>query len=317
MTWWNEFVTWLQTVDGHRSVFLGTVVFVAVIVGVVITGLIVSSAVKRLLAQHHREQKNNVIATLVDAATEAAAWKSLPTAVQLQSDRASAQAETLLRLSPIKGSGIAANWAAHELERLKGVDENAAGTVTVAEFRDRLIEWRNKPGRARKRFIADLERWSYLDTATPAADPATSLGTVEQPAAQPVAIPEAETVAATAPVQAPAAKVVEPTPVASTPAPARDSEPDEAPAASTDEITTPPAADPTIPTIALATPSGRAASHETEQLLADIDALEVRGSRRQVEEFSPVGAPSDGADTGPSAPIQRRESSGSEPQGTL
>lgn len=306
MQWWNEFVTWLQTVDGKRSIFLGAVVLVSVIVGVIVTSSIVRGSIKRLINQQQRELKNNVIATLVDAAAEAASWNTLPAAVQVQSDRSSAQAETLLRLLPVKGAGIAANWAAHELDALKRSSPREVGATpaSITEFRDRLIEWRNKPARAKKGFISDLERWSYLDTANPASDPAVAIAAVASEAD-----PAAET-----------AVVVE---TAAEPKPEREGERTTEASAPADPVTPPPpAVESTVPetpaaapseqpTIALATPPRRATTDETERLLADVDALEVRNAPRPVEEFAPVPA------VNSSEPQQRRDERGSEPQGTL
>ncbi|NQX10082.1 hypothetical protein HQQ80_00385 [Microbacteriaceae bacterium VKM Ac-2855] len=317
MQWWNEFVTWLQTIDGHRSVFLAAVVLVAVVVGVVISGLITSGAIRRLLATQQRELKNNVIATLVDAAAEASAWESLPPAVRVQSDRASAQAETLLRLLPIKGAGVAANWAAHELEALKRGSSEAKDATTVAVFRERLIEWRNKPGKARKKFVADLERWSYLDTAAPQVDPrraAPAAVASEAPReVEPVVVaptgfekPVADTAKDSGSVNSPAAiepdtsesATTEPTAVGST------ADESKATISRSPETTA-------VPTIALETPHGKPSTDETERLLADIDALEVRSNPRPVEEFSPVAAVIRSTET------PRSGNSGSEPQGTL
>ena len=64
---------------------------------------------------------------------------------------------------PVAGAGTAASWAEHEIAELK---RNSASFSydsghALDELRDRLIEWQAKPGRARKLFKADLERWSY------------------------------------------------------------------------------------------------------------------------------------------------------------
>ncbi|NQX27610.1 hypothetical protein HQQ81_09675 [Microbacteriaceae bacterium VKM Ac-2854] len=331
MQWWNEFVTWLQTIDGHRSIFLGAVVLVSVVIGVLVTAAVVRGSIKRLIAQQQRELKNNVVATLVDAAAEAASWKTLPAAVQVQSDRASAQAETLLRLLPVKGAGIAANWAAHELDALKRSSSTEIGATpaSITDFRDRLIEWRNKPARAKKGFITDLERWSYLDTATPESDPAvaiaaaaTETATPSKTAAPSEAAAPSETVAtqksavSTETASAPAstttsAASAQPAPIVEKTS-AQAQEPAVA-AASAEATNSAPSTlvAPEQSTIALATPPRRATTDETEKLLADVDALEVRNAPRQVEEFAPVPAVS----TPESAP--RRDDRGPEPQGTL
>jgi hypothetical protein len=327
MQWWNEFVTWLQTIDGHRSIFLAAVVLVSVVVGVLVTAAVVRGSIKRLIAQQQREQKNNVIATLVDAAAEAASWNTLPASIQVQSDRASAQAETLLRLLPVKGSGVAANWAAHELEALKRASPTTTGAApaSITEFRDRLIAWRNKPARAKKSFITDLERWSYLDTATPESDPAVTIAAVApQAVTTPEPAPAQGGTTETVTVDADDAAVAEPTPstqtsstepastepaVAQTTTPLDPAEPaaQDEPAHATPEAPVTPERSP----IALATPPRRATTDETEKLLADVDALEVRNAPRPVEEFAPVSAA-----TSPDAASQRGER-GSEPQGTL
>lgn len=83
------------------------------------------------------------------------------------SDRAVGQADILVRLLPIKGAGAAANWASHQLAEMKRNSATFGYQLdpAIAEFRDRLIEWQNKPGRARRIFQNDLERWRYESAA--------------------------------------------------------------------------------------------------------------------------------------------------------
>jgi hypothetical protein len=99
----------------------------------------------------------------VDAATEASVWNSLTPAEQVLSDRAVGQTDIMVRLLPIKGAGVAANWASHQLSELKRHSATFGYQLdpAIAEFRDRMIEWQNKPRRARKIFQDDLERWRY------------------------------------------------------------------------------------------------------------------------------------------------------------
>ena len=74
----------------------------------------------------------------------------------------------MVRLLPIKGAGIAANWAGHQLAELKRASATFGYQLdpAIAEFRDRLIEWQNNPRRARKIFQGDLERWRFENTDT-------------------------------------------------------------------------------------------------------------------------------------------------------
>ena len=83
-------------------------------------------------------------------------------------DRAVGQADIQVRLMPITGSGIAANWAAHQLAELKRTSATFGYELepAVIEFRDRLIDWQNRPARARKIFRNDLDRWTLQNSTT-------------------------------------------------------------------------------------------------------------------------------------------------------
>ena len=83
-------------------------------------------------------------------------------------DRAVGQADIQLRLLPIKGSAVVANWAAHQLAELKRTSATFGYQLEPAllEFRDRLIEWQHRPARARKVFLSDLDRWKAASTTS-------------------------------------------------------------------------------------------------------------------------------------------------------
>lgn len=160
---WNDFVDWLLSYDTRAVLFAAVVLAVAVIVSGLLAAWISRGAVRGLLNRAERDQKTTAIAALVDAATEASVWNSLTPQEQVLSDRAVGQADILVRLLPIKGSGLAANWAAHQLAELKRNSATYGYQLdpAIAEFRDRLVEWQEKPGRARRAFQSDLERWRY------------------------------------------------------------------------------------------------------------------------------------------------------------
>ncbi|WP_104199134.1 hypothetical protein [Cryobacterium sp. Y29] len=168
MEWWNNFVAWFTDVSTQPMIFTAVVFIGAIIIASVLAALISRGAIKRLITQRDREIKVAAIATLVDAATEASVWNSLTPQEQVMSDRAVAQADIQVRLLPIRGSGIAANWAAHELYELKRTSATFGYQLEPAlvEFRDRLIEWQNKPARARKIFQGDLDRWKLQNSST-------------------------------------------------------------------------------------------------------------------------------------------------------
>lgn len=166
MQWWNEFLDWFGADETRPVLFSAAVLALAVIVAGLLAAGIASRATTRLLRHNDREQKNAAIAALVDAATEASVWNSLTPQEQVLSDRAVGQADIRVRLLPIKGAGLAANWATLQLAELKRNSATFGYQLepAIAEFRDRLIEWQYKPARARRVFLEDLDGWQGLTT---------------------------------------------------------------------------------------------------------------------------------------------------------
>ncbi|QAY73836.1 hypothetical protein ET445_11260 [Agromyces protaetiae] len=161
MQWWNDLISWLESTAARPTVFSAAILFVAVLAAGLLAAWIASGAIKRLVAQRDRELKTAAISALVDAATEASVWNSLTPQEQVLTDRAIGQADILVRLLPIRGSDVTANWAAHQLHELKRASATFGYQLdpAVAEFRDRLIDWQRRPSRARRQFQNDLGRW--------------------------------------------------------------------------------------------------------------------------------------------------------------
>ncbi|MGW9629257.1 hypothetical protein ACWGST_00995 [Agromyces sp. NPDC055520] len=161
MQWWNDLISWLGTSASRPAVFSAVVLFFAVLAAGLLAVWIANLAIKRLVAQRDREAKAAAIAALVDAATEASVWNSLTPQEQVLADRAVGQADIIVRLLPIRGSDVAANWAAHQLHELKRASATFGYQLdpAVVEFRDRLLEWQRHPGRTRRQFMNDLARW--------------------------------------------------------------------------------------------------------------------------------------------------------------
>ncbi|WP_291039338.1 hypothetical protein [Herbiconiux sp.] len=168
MEWWNDLVRWLSSSDGEAVISNIVVPAVAIIVAGLLAAWIARGAVKQLLAKHDRELKISAIAALIDAAEQASVWNSLTPQEQILADRATGQSDIQVRLLPIKGADVAANWAAHALAQMKRDSATFGYQVepAVFEFRDRLIEWQQKPGRAKRVFQSDLERWAAEDESS-------------------------------------------------------------------------------------------------------------------------------------------------------
>jgi hypothetical protein len=162
MQWLNDLISWLGSTGARPAVFAAVVLFVAVVIAGLLAAWIAGGAIKRLVTQRDRELKTAAIAALVDAATEASVWNSLTPQEQVLADRAVGQADIHVRLLPIRGSDIAANWAAHQLHELKRASATFGYQLdpAVAEFRDRMLEWQRHPARTRRQFQNDLARWN-------------------------------------------------------------------------------------------------------------------------------------------------------------
>jgi hypothetical protein len=161
MQWWSDFISWLTSSAARPTVLAAIVLFLAVLAAGLLAAWIASAAIRRVVAQRDREAKTAAIAALVDAATEASVWNSLTPQEQVIADRVVGQADLVVRLLPIRGSDVAANWAAHQLHELKRASATFGYQLdpAVVEFRDRLLEWERHPSRTRKQFQNDLVRW--------------------------------------------------------------------------------------------------------------------------------------------------------------
>ena len=161
MQWLNDAINWLTSSDARPTVYAGIVLFVAVLAAGLLAAWIGSASVRRIVAQRDREAKAAAIAALVDAATEASVWNSLTPQERVLADRALSQADITVRLLPLRGSDVAANWAAHQLYALKRASAKFGYQLdpAVVEFRDRLLAWQRHPSRTRKLFQNDLVRW--------------------------------------------------------------------------------------------------------------------------------------------------------------
>ncbi|KQV24653.1 MULTISPECIES: hypothetical protein [unclassified Microcella] len=193
MEWVNGILDWLGSPEGRRVTASTIIPAIAIIVSGIIAGLIGRGSTKRVIAQYNRDALTAAVQALVLAGRKAAGWNAIGTIERVQVDHLIGEAETRIRLLPVPGAALAANWAAHQLEDMK---RNSAGfsfqaQQTLAEYRDRLIAWSEKPRQAKKLFGADLERWKYE------ADPAEQQLVADQARWEAERTPERETAAVT------------------------------------------------------------------------------------------------------------------------
>jgi hypothetical protein len=163
MQWWNDLVEWLSSDNGWRVVTDAVIPFVAIVVAGVVAALIGRASTRRVVSSHEDEAKAAAVAALVSAARKGAVYSSLGVEERAYADHLGHEADVRLRLLPATGSTLAADWAAHELAEIKrnSASFSFQSEQTLGELRDRLVEWQNRPGRAKKLFRDDLARWKY------------------------------------------------------------------------------------------------------------------------------------------------------------
>ena len=174
MTWGNDVVQWWASDEGWRVLTGAIIPGLAIMVAGVIAALIARGSTKRLLKHHDRDALTSAVGAFVLAGRTAAAWHDHSDTERRHVDELISEAETRLRLLPIPGAALAANWATHQLESMKGHSSGFRfqAQQTLGDYRDALIAWSQKPRAAKKLFGADLERWRYEtdETAEPPAE---------------------------------------------------------------------------------------------------------------------------------------------------
>ncbi|MEO7147267.1 MAG: hypothetical protein ABIW81_08030 [Terrimesophilobacter sp.] len=168
MQWWDDFVYWFYSDAGAHIVATAIVPGVAIVVAGVIAALIGRGATKRVISMHEREERASATAAMIGAARRFAQWNTLSGPEQQHADHVAMECDVRLRLLPLAGAAMASNWSAHQLAELKkmAVSFSFQAEQSLAEFRERLIDWQAHPGRAKKLFKNDLDSWAYDDSLT-------------------------------------------------------------------------------------------------------------------------------------------------------
>ena len=167
MQWWNDFVEWFYSEDGSRVFSTAVLPFIAILIAGILAALIGRASMKRLIVFQDRQHKAAAVTALIGAGRRAAIWSTLSAQEKEHVEHQASEAETRVRLLPVVGASVAADWTAHQISEMK---RNSAifsfqAEQNLVDFRDGLIMWLNHPNRARKLFVQDLAGWKYDDGA--------------------------------------------------------------------------------------------------------------------------------------------------------
>ncbi len=163
MQWWDNFVYWFYSDAGSHVVSTAIVPGIAILVAGIIAALIGRGSTKRIISLHNRDERAAAVTAIIGSARRAANWNRLSVSEQNQADHIALECDVRIRLLPLSGASMAAEWAAHQIAELKkqAVSFSFQATQTLKEFKERLIEWQAHPGRAKKLFKNDLDSWAY------------------------------------------------------------------------------------------------------------------------------------------------------------
>ena len=159
----TDFLDWLASPLGRIILTSAVLPFIAIVLAGFIAALIGRSFAKRVIALSDREVKASAVTALISAARKAAVWNTLPAPEQLHVDHLIGDADIRLRLLPVAGTALAADWARHEINDMKrnAVSFSFQAEQSLIVFRDRLIDWQSRPSRAKRLFKNDLDSWAY------------------------------------------------------------------------------------------------------------------------------------------------------------
>jgi type II secretory pathway pseudopilin PulG len=166
---WQDFVSWFQSPGGARVLQTAIIPALAILVAGVLAALIARSAVRSTTRRADRLEATSAIAALVAAARSA---------VDQEGDRGSRRASRLrteadvrTRLLPLPGAGAAADWAAARTDALQQRSADGPVAAELDELRDRLVEWVERPARAKRIFTVDAAPEARAASPERAAEP--------------------------------------------------------------------------------------------------------------------------------------------------
>ena len=167
MQWWNDFLIWFYSDEGSRVVSTAIVPFIAIILGAVIAAFVSRGIVGRLLAREDRDDRAAAVGGFIEVARQSTQWANLTASNQDHLETLSSAASVRLRLLPTHGAASAAEWAEHQIGKIKGnsASFSVQSEQDYIELRDRLAEWQHKPRAARRLFAIDLAQFQLETTA--------------------------------------------------------------------------------------------------------------------------------------------------------
>ena len=158
LEWWQAFVRWLGTAGAQELLTTVVLPFVAILTAGLLAVLIARASSTRLMHHRDKSEKAAAIAGLLAVCRRVTVWTSLSSAERDHLDYQITESTVRLRLLPIAGADLAAEWSQSMIQSIK---RNSAALIDEAErgltdLENGLILWYRRPGLAKKQFKNEL-----------------------------------------------------------------------------------------------------------------------------------------------------------------
>ncbi|MEO6941646.1 MAG: hypothetical protein ABI238_02870, partial [Terrimesophilobacter sp.] len=119
MQWWDDIVSWFSSDAGSQVITTAIVPGAAILVAGIIAAFIGRGSTKRIVSLHDRAERSAAVAAMIGSARRAANWNALSVPEQQQADHIALECDVRLRLLPLAGAGLVAEWSTHQVAELK------------------------------------------------------------------------------------------------------------------------------------------------------------------------------------------------------
>jgi len=166
---WHVVADWLLSPGGQTIMTTVALPFAAILFAGLLSVLIARASSTRVMQHRDGAEKAAAIAALLAVSRRTTAWTGLAATERDHLDYQLTEATVRLRLLPIAGADLAAEWAGHQIAAIK---RNSAALVAEAErglvaLEDGLILWHRRPAQAKRRFTDEID---YLRAGTASVD---------------------------------------------------------------------------------------------------------------------------------------------------
>ena len=159
LEWWQALVKWLTSADGQKILVTVVLPAAAILVAGLLAALIARASSTRLMRHRDNSEKAAAIAGLLAVCRRVTIWASLGSAERDHLDYQITESTVRLRLLPITGADLAAEWSQLMVSAMK---RNSAALIDdaekgLADLENGLILWYRRPGAAKKQFKTEID----------------------------------------------------------------------------------------------------------------------------------------------------------------